>query len=156
MPCFAPRVMLKRMLPLIVLSAWTLVLAAQAQPTPSSVPPKDPASPPAAKAGTATATPQHEAVGPERCRMCHTIQYTSWAPSKHARATPPVTCETCHGNGKDYTAMAVMKNRELALAAGMVVPGADFCTAKCHPASTFKPDMLERVHAHKTNRTAGS
>ena len=35
------------------------------------------------------------------------------------------------------------------VAAGLVLPGKEFCTAKCHKPSSFKPEMLAKVHAHK-------
>jgi len=97
--------------------------------------------------GTAIAAPT--AVGADACKMCHKIQYESWAKSKHATATPKVDCEMCHGNGSDYKAMATMKDPAKAKAAGLIAkPDKAACTAKCHKAN-FKDDMLAKTHEHK-------
>ncbi len=40
---------------------------------------------------SATAAPTK--VGADKCKMCHKVQYDSWAASKHAAATPQVDCE---------------------------------------------------------------
>jgi DnaJ-class molecular chaperone len=98
---------------------------------------------------TVTAAPT--AVGAEKCKMCHKVQYDSWVASKHASATPKVECETCHGPGSDYMKMSVMKDVAAAKAAGLIIPTKADC-AKCHgkgkvPAIT--DDMFAKVHAHK-------
>lgn len=92
------------------------------------------------------------AVGAEKCKMCHKLQYESWAASKHAAATPKLDCEGCHGPGSDYMKMSVMKDPAAAKAAGLVTPAQADC-AKCHgknkvPAMT--DDLFAKVHAHKT------
>lgn len=110
-------------------------------------PPKSPAN--AAPAPAVQTASKHEAVGSAKCKMCHKVQYESWAASKHATVEPKAECETCHGNGKDYISMSVMKNRAQALAAGLLLPGKEFCTAKCHKPAAFKAEMLQAVHAHK-------
>ena len=97
--------------------------------------------------GTAVAAPT--AVGADACKMCHKVQYESWAKSKHAAQNPKVECETCHGPGSDYKSMATMKDPAKAKAAGLIAkPDKAFCTAKCHKAN-FKDDMLTRTHEHK-------
>jgi len=59
-----------------------------------------------------------------------------------------VQCETCHGAGSAYKAMAVMKNREEAKKKGMVVheDATKFCT-NCHNADspTFKGFKYEEM-----------
>jgi len=90
-------------------------------------------------------------VGVNKCKMCHKIQYDSWAASKHAAQTPAVECETCHGPGSAYCTMAVMKDPAAAKAAGLIMPTKADC-AKCHgqgkvPAMTDA--MFASVHAHK-------
>jgi len=62
------------------------------------------------------------AVGAEKCKMCHKIQYDSWAASKHAAQNPKVECETCHGPGSDYMKISVMKDLAAAKAAGLILP----------------------------------
>ncbi len=119
-------------------------------PSPAVAPATPPPSSPAQQAPTAPPpAPVHAEVGSEKCKMCHRVQYDSWATSKHAAAGPPVTCETCHGNGADYASMSVMKDSAKARAAGLVMPGKEFCTAKCHKAAAFTDDMLQKAHAHK-------
>jgi hypothetical protein len=93
----------------------------------------------------------HAAVGSDKCaKMCHKVQYESWAASKHGTATPKTECETCHGNGADYMKMSVMKDPAAAKAAGLIAkPDKASCTAKCHKPAEFKDDMIAKVHAHK-------
>jgi cytochrome c553 len=91
------------------------------------------------------------AVGPEKCKMCHKVQYESWAASKHAAASPKLDCEGCHGPGSDYMKMSVMKDPAAAKTAGLIVPTQADC-AKCHgkgkvPAMT--DEAFAKVHAHK-------
>jgi hypothetical protein len=89
------------------------------------------------------------AIGAEKCKMCHKIQYDSWQKTKHAAQTPAVDCEACHGKGSDYAKMSVMKDPAAAKAAGLTAkPEKAFCTAKCHKAN-FKDDMLKVTHDHK-------
>ena len=85
-------------------------------------------------------------VGADKCKMCHKIQYESWAASKHAAQNPQVDCETCHGPGSEYKAMATMKDPAKAKAAGLVMPTKDAC-AKCH--KTMDDATFAKVHAHK-------
>ncbi len=50
-----------------------------------------------------------------------------------------VGCESCHGAGGDYWKMATMKNREMSIAVGLVIPNEATCTP-CHNdlSPTFK------------------
>lgn len=86
-------------------------------------------------------------IGAAKCKTCHAVQFKSWSAGAHAGRTPPLDCEGCHGAGSEYKTMAVMKNPEMARAAGLVMPGRDFC-ATCHK-SGWTDDMLGRAHAHK-------
>jgi len=86
-------------------------------------------------------------IGAEKCKTCHKVQFASWAGSAHAKRTPPLDCEHCHGPGSEYKSLAVMKDPEKAKAAGLVMPTATFC-ARCHT-SGWKDDMLRKAHAHK-------
>ena len=99
-------------------------------------------------------------VGPESCRTCHEEAYRIWAASPHARAqsnlTPEqrrmplclqchsrdearsgearvtgVSCETCHGGGRSYQPIEVMRDKELAHLFGLVDPGPSSCLV-CH------------------------
>jgi hypothetical protein len=88
----------------------------------------------------------HAAIGAEKCKMCHRIQHGSWEASTHAKKG--LDCEACHGNGADYKGISVMKDPVAAKAAGLVLPGVDFCR-KCH-GTKADTALLVRVHAHKS------
>lgn len=129
-----------------------------AAPAAPSVDSPKPAPPPSAEGnkgvvdpGGAIAVPPAkdglERVGADKCRVCHKVQHASWAASKHAQRTPPLDCESCHGAGSEYRALAVMKDPAKAKAAGLVLPGASFC-GKCHKGA-WNPALLAKVHAHK-------
>jgi hypothetical protein len=110
----------------------------------------------AAFALVAQATPsaaEHAAVGSAKCKMCHKVEFTSWASSKHATTEPKAECETCHGNGGDYWTMPVMKDPVKAKGAGLIgKPEKASCTAKCHKAAEFKDDMMAKVHDKKPKK----
>ena len=57
------------------------------------------------------------------------------------------TAITRHAPGSDYKGMKVMKDPELARAAGLVDPDKEFC-AICH-VSGWTDDLMQRSHAHK-------
>jgi ribosomal protein L40E len=90
-------------------------------------------------------------IGAEKCRLCHKIQFASWVETAHAKRTPPLDCESCHGPGSEYKPIEIMKDPEKAKAAGLVIPAATFC-ARCHTRG-WKADMLRKAHAHKTPPT---
>jgi hypothetical protein len=99
------------------------------------------------------AAAEHAAVGAAKCKMCHKVEFDSWAKSKHATAKPLVECETCHGNGADYMKMSVMKDPAAAKAAGLIAkPDKASCTAKCHKPAEFKDEMLGQVHDKKAKK----
>lgn len=70
-----------------------------------------------------------------RCLKCHSTAYgfTEARISEQITVEEGVSCETCHGPGKDYMKLAVMKNREAAVAAGLRIPNEETCR-KCHGA----------------------
>ena len=86
-------------------------------------------------------------IGDTKCKVCHKIQHASWAESSHAGLDPVLDCESCHGPGSAYNKMSIMKNRELAIAAGLVLPDAGFCQ-NCHT-DDWDDGMLEMAHEHK-------
>lgn len=100
----------------------------------------------------------HEFIGDKKCKMCHKVQHASWLETTHAKATEAakgssdlaweptcaschttnndealsgVQCEACHGPGSDYKKMSIMKDREAAIANGLVIPSQETCDA-CH------------------------
>ena len=97
---------------------------------------------------------EHAAIGADKCaKMCHKVEYTSWLASKHGTAAKKTECEACHGNGADYSKLAVMKDPVKAKEAGLIAkPTMASCTATCHKAAEIKPDMLAKVHDHKVKK----
>jgi hypothetical protein len=90
-------------------------------------------------------------IGNDKCKMCHKVQFASWAESAHAARMPPLDCESCHGPGSEYGKLAVMKDPEQARAAGLVTPDDAFCST-CHEAGPME-ELRQRVHAHKVPST---
>jgi hypothetical protein len=104
---------------------------------------------------------KHQNIGAKKCMMCHKKDstYTTWVETKHAKAWESlkpedqknescvachssgkdaagelltgVQCESCHGPGSDYMKMSVMKDRKLAIEAGLLMPDEKTCL-KCH------------------------
>lgn len=83
-----------------------------------------------------------------QCLKCHVTG--SGEPAELTEKINPedgVQCESCHGAGQDYGTVTVMKNRDLAIAKGLVIPTEAVCV-KCHnkDAPGSKPfDFAERV-----------
>jgi hypothetical protein len=67
------------------------------------------------------------------CLACHTTAGFLAGVEAEASydATAGVGCEACHGPGSLYKKMAVMKDREAAQAAGLIIPDETTCR-KCH------------------------
>ena len=86
-------------------------------------------------------------IGSDKCKLCHKVQFTSWAATAHATRTPPLDCESCHGAGSEYKTLAIMKDAKKARAAGLVIPVRSFC-AQCHT-TAWSDDLLKKAHAHK-------
>lgn len=68
-----------------------------------------------------------------RCLKCHATAY--WFSTQRLSEQIPVeegvSCESCHGPGKDYISLSVMKDREKAMAAGLYLPDEQTCR-QCH------------------------
>jgi hypothetical protein len=83
------------------------------------------------------------------CTSCHA---TTASVDKKLIATAKmdegVSCESCHGPGSMYKGASVMKNRELALTKGMIIPTEETCTA-CHneKSPTFKEFNFSEMSA---------
>lgn len=122
------------------------------QPAPAvqAAPQAAPASPVSDPGGEVAVKPGKAGlskVGAAACKMCHKVQFASWSGTAHAKRTPPLDCEGCHGPGSEYKAMPVMKDPAKAKAAGLVQPGAAFC-ATCHKRG-WNDGMLKKAHDHK-------
>jgi len=136
------------------------------QPTPQPVDPPEPAEatpPPAPAPAPTTSTvvdpggqievdatrPGLTRIGSNKCKICHKVQYASWAESGHALRTPPLECEGCHGPGSAYKSKKVMEDPQATRAAGMVIPEMSFC-AQCHTAEAAD-EFVTTAHAHKVD-----
>ena len=95
----------------------------------------------------AATKPGLERIGAEACADCHDVQFESWADGAHAKRTPPLDCEDCHGPGSEYKPKAVMKDPAKAKAAGLVMPDKAFC-AKCHKTGVDDA-FMKKAHAHE-------
>jgi len=103
----------------------------------------------AQKAGFTTPAAETEA-----CLKCHVAGYNTDKAllGPKFKMEDGVQCETCHGPGSDYKAISVMKNRETAIAKGLIIYDnpKDLCV-KCHnPESpTYKEFNFEEAWANK-------
>jgi len=75
------------------------------------------------------------------CLKCHVTAYGVDASllDKKYKVDDGVGCESCHGAGKDYKNIKIMKDPEQAKANGLIVPDKGVCE-KCHneESPTFK------------------
>jgi len=92
------------------------------------------------------APPQESAA----CLKCHVTGHGAKAELFDAKfvVEQGVQCEACHGPGSEYKNMKIMKDRDLSVAAGLVVPTAETCT-QCHneESPTFKGFDFEKAWA---------
>jgi hypothetical protein len=86
------------------------------------------------------------------CLRCHATAYgfTKKLVAKKVKVEEGVGCESCHGAGKDYSNLTVMKDREKAMAAGLVYPAKDVCT-RCHntESPTWNPERYTDKDGNK-------
>jgi cytochrome c553 len=69
------------------------------------------------------------------------IKYYTTGETKRGELLPGVQCEACHGPGSGYKTMKIMKDRDLAIANGLIMPDSTSCLS-CHHA-----DAPEKVAA---------
>jgi len=66
------------------------------------------------------------------CLKCHVTAYSEKEDLKgEILVTDGIQCESCHGAGGDYKSLSVMKDKQQAIAAGLVIPTKEVCI-KCH------------------------
>jgi hypothetical protein len=85
----------------------------------------------------------------DQCVKCHTTAHGVAAELLDAKFSHEegVGCEACHGAGSLYKKRSVMKDREQAIAAGLMIPTEATCKT-CHneESPTYQPfDFKERV-----------
>lgn len=105
-----------------------------------------------AKAFEVLGTPEAKAIGvkwgvenPQQSGKCLTCHSTAYGFSEK-RVTEAITveegvsCESCHGPGKDYMKKSVMEDKKQAVEGGLIIPNEKTCF-KCHnqESPTFKP-----------------
>jgi len=121
--------------------------------------------------GVAFAEPTY--IGADKCKMCHKTEHASWLQTPHAKAFeklkpeeqgkaeclkchatgntadfPGVQCEACHGAGSDYKSMKVMKDKEAAVAAGLIIPTEETCVG-CHTGAPHDQPAFNYEEAKK-------
>jgi len=67
------------------------------------------------------------------CVKCHVTAFGAAdnLKSESFNIAGGVQCESCHGAGSDYKGMTVMKDKQKAIEAGLVIPTKEVCV-KCH------------------------
>ncbi len=81
------------------------------------------------------------------CIKCHsTIGHIDAKLAGSLKITDGVSCESCHGPGSMYKGASVMKNRELSIQKGLLIPTEELCK-KCHneESPTYKPFVFEEM-----------
>lgn len=77
------------------------------------------------------------------CLGCHATAFDAeaWEKDEAFNALEGMQCEACHGPGSEYAEESVMRNRKAAMAAGLRMPGPDFCMG-CHVEKTSHTSVL--------------
>ena len=88
-----------------------------------------------------------------KCLKCHSTAY--YFTENRVTETIPVeeniSCESCHGPGKDYMKKSIMEDKNAAVEAGLIIPDEKTCH-QCHnqESPTYKPfDFKERYEKIK-------
>lgn len=78
-----------------------------------------------------------------KCLACHSTAYLFSEEKKLEKPAVEegVTCESCHGGGKNYKAKETMQDRQKSIAGGMIYPATKNCE-RCHndKSPTWKAD----------------
>jgi Cytochrome c554 and c-prime len=87
------------------------------------------------KHASATANLPDESKKDTKCLVCHSTGFGKGgydpADAKNAPKFEGVGCEACHGPGGDYKSMTLMKDKDKAIAAGLIMPDSTACRT-CH------------------------
>lgn len=79
-----------------------------------------------------------------KCLKCHSTAYnfTEELQVPELPVEEGVSCESCHGPGKNYKKKETMKDRDASIAGGMVYPAKEKSCTLCHndQSPTWKPD----------------
>lgn len=68
----------------------------------------------------------------QKCLKCHSTYAAAPANLRAGiKQSEGVSCESCHGAGKGYMMMPIMKDRNKAISKGLVIPTEETCK-KCH------------------------
>jgi len=89
----------------------------------------------------------HDPVTSPACISCHsTFGHVDGKLIAGIKLEEGVSCESCHGPGSMYKGAAIMKNRDLSLDKGMILPTEDVCK-QCHNSKspTFKSFNYEEA-----------
>ena len=72
-----------------------------------------------------------------KCLKCHSTAYnfTETVQTEKVAVDSGITCQSCHGPGKNYKSKKVMKDRKLSIDKGMVYPASKSCSL-CHNKSS--------------------
>jgi hypothetical protein len=89
-----------------------------------------------------------------KCLKCHSTAYnfTETVQTDKVAVEDGVTCESCHGPGKNYKMKSVMESREQCIANGMVYPATKSCEM-CH--NNTSPTWKEDRYTTKDGKKVG-
>ncbi|MEZ5069738.1 MAG: cytochrome c family protein [Bacteroidales bacterium] len=77
----------------------------------------------------------------QACVKCHaTTGHAAASEIATLTVSDGVSCESCHGPGSMYKGASIMRNQQMALTKGLILPTAEVCK-KCHneESPTYKP-----------------
>lgn len=88
-----------------------------------------------------------------KCLKCHSTAYnfTETVQTEEIPVEEGVSCESCHGPGKNYKKKETMKDRKLAIENGMIHPALEKSCTKCHndTSPTWKADRYTKADGTK-------
>jgi cytochrome c peroxidase len=85
-----------------------------------------------------------------KCLKCHSTYDAAAANLRGGiLATEGVSCESCHGPGSGYKSPTIMKNKELALKTGLILPDQKVCVTCHNPENPFHKEFKFDVFVAK-------